>query len=868
MRFPLLWVASALAAGVFLHGAVTLSFAVVFSAAALFFLMALAFCRNNLLRFGWWCSLAAWVLLGLACSALQVAALPRTHVTRLFDQGRVTAKDTLRWSGRLRSDPLQMPGSLRYEIQLEQVELGGQPLAVNGGLRITYFRDPSQAEEEPAVRAGDPVEVLVRARPPRNFLTPGAFNARAQLARQGIHLSGTLRSLELLRPLPPRPLSLAHRAARIRGDLLAKIETLFQDRPNHAAVLRAILLGDYNFIDHELAETFQKTSAYHVLVISGLHVAALATFVFWLGRRMRFGLAATSLFTLTTLAAFAAIVENRPPILRAVLMMVFILASGLLFRKAHLLNTVGAAGLAILVLQPDALLDSSFQLSFLAGLMIGALGLPLVDRTSASCRGALRHLGDVTRDAGHAPRVAQFRLDLRAFHAWTAAQMPRPLARFAERLVTAPILTALWTWDVMVISTVIQIGMLPVLAHYFHRISLAGPIANVPAALLSAALIPLGLAALVAGSVWNAAGALLALATSCATELLLRSVAWFAQWDHLSYRIPGPPVWLLWACFAALAVLASLVHSSIQRNRRAALWTAAVCAAIPAFAVATYPFPPNLQNGRMEATVLDVGQGDSIFLSFPQGQTMLVDGGGQFGTARARGFRSNPDLGEQVVSPYLWSRGVKRIDVVALSHAHQDHLEGLISVLENFPVRELWLGREIRSEPFARLLQKAAEHGVRVLYRRRGDVFQMGPATGLVLWPEELPATENAGNNDSLVLRLTFGERTFLLPGDIETDVERELFERDDPLSADFLKVPHHGSRTSTTANFALAVLPRVTVMSFSEANPFGHPHPKVIETLGAIGAEAYRTDRDGAVTISTDGKSLKVSAYSHGKKP
>lgn len=862
MRFPLLWIAAAFSAGVYSgSGKISPSF-LLFIVVGVLLLVALLLCRKRRFRTAWCSSLAAWVGLGIACACLESISLPATHVTRLFAGGRITAQDTLRWRGQLRNNPLAMPNGIRYEIDLEQVELSGRPQPVAGGLRVTYFLNTEQPETPPATKAGDSIEVLVRARPPRNFLTPGAFDARGQLARQGTHLTGTLRSFELLRSYPAPSLDFAHRAARFRGDLLQRIEMLFQGEPDHAAVLRAILLGDYNFIDHELAETFQKTSAYHVLVISGLHVAALAAFVFWMGRRLRLSAALSSLLTVAVLFAFVAIVENRPPIQRAALMTVIVLVAGLLFRKTQLLNTVGVAVLVVLAMQPTALFDPSFQLSFLAGLMIGALGLPLLEISSAPLRDALRHISDVTRDARYAPRMAQFRLDIRALRSALAARAPAGSSTFLAEAAVLPLRALLWTWDVLVISTVIQIGMLPVLAGYFHRISWIGPLANIPAAALSAALIPLGLVTLALGSAWTAAGEMLAWLTSLITELLLRSVGWFAQWHGLSYRIPGPPLWLAGGFFVLLAAIAGLLHEKRQAAAGPAAWLA-FALLIPTWAIATFPFAANLPTGRMEATVLDVGQGDSIFLSFPQGRTMLVDGGGQFGTARARGFRNNPDLGEQVVSPYLWSRGVKQIDVVALSHGHQDHLEGLISVLENFAVGELWLGREIRSEAFARLLKKAAERNVRVVYRHRGDSFQFDPVAGLVLWPEPLPPAMNATNNDSLVIRLDFDERAFLLAGDIEADVERELFERDDPLSADFLKVPHHGSRTSTTTNFALAVLPKVAVMSLSEANPFGHPHGQVIETLGALAADSYRTDRDGATTVSTDGKSLRVTSFS-----
>lgn len=877
MRFPLLWIAAALCAGVFLAARAQVSPNVALLGlplAAALLLAAFLFIRARSHRAAWALGLLAWTALGGVAASLHVLDVPKTRVTHFAVHDTFESKDPLRWRGRLRSDPVHLPWGLRYEIELDEVEAAARAHPITGGLRVSYFRNTQQPEREPLLRAGDRVEALVRARAPRNFQNPGAFDARTHLARQGTHLTASLRSLELLQRLESPPPTLAHRSARARGYFLQRIDELFRARPDHAAALRAILLGDYSFIDHDLAETFQKTAAYHVLVISGLHVAALAAFVFWLARRARLPLWATSLLTLAVLGSFVAIVEDRPPIERAALMAVLLLAAGLLFRKVALLNTIGAAVLLMIALRPDSLADPSFQLSFLAGAMIGALALPLVERTSARYRDALAHLTDTTRDDAHAPRIAQFRLDLRALAAWLAQELPMRLQRWAPGVVAAPPRFVFALWDVFLVSTVIQLGMLPLLAHYFHRVSLAGPLANVPAAILSALLVPVGLLALVAATMAPWIASVLAACTSLLTSALLGSVSWFGRWEAASYRVPGPPAWLAILFFISIIATSWVLlrHASTRRlaGGRTAAAPRRAFVTIPGVvslfacttAIAIFPFGPQIARDHFEMTVLDVGQGDSLFLAFPDGRTMLLDGGGQFGAARAGGFRTGLDLGEQVVSPYLWSRGLKRIDVVALSHAHLDHLEGLFAVLENFEAGELWVARDVPSESFAALLRRAQSKGVRVIHKKRGDAFDFGGVSGLVLWPESVSGAEAAFNNDSLVLRFEFGEHSFLLPGDIESEVERELFAREDPLSADVLKVSHHGSRTSTTADFALAVVPRVAVMSLSESNPFGHPHAQVLDLLRAMEAHTLRTDRDGAVTISSDGKLLRVSRF------
>jgi competence protein ComEC len=278
--------------------------------------------------------------------------------------------------------------------------------------------------------------------------------------------------------------------------------------------------------------------------------------------------------------------------------------------------------------------------------------------------------------------------------------------------------------------------------------------------------------------------------------------------------------------------------------------------------VATHPFRPNLTPNLLEITVLDVGQGDSIFAAFPDGRTMLIDGGGQAGAENFGGCHTGIDVGEQVVSPYLWSRGIKRIDVIALTHAHHDHIDGLHAVLDNFAVGQLWLGRDEATAPFEALLEEAKRDGASVVREVAGTSMNLGGVSGRVLWPQDASPVATANNNNSLVLRLTDGSRNFMLSGDIEKKVEGALVSENAPLRADFLKVPHHGSKTSSTEPFLEAVQPKFAVISVGESNSFGHPSPEVIERYNSLGIHAYRTDRDGAVSAWTDGNFLKVQSF------
>ena len=417
-----------------------------------------------------------------------------------------------------------------------------------------------------------------------------------------------------------------------------------------------------------------------------------------------------------------------------------------------------------------------------------------------------------------------------------------PHTRRLPALLVRSVLVAL---ELTLIACVAESVLALPMAMYFHRATVLALPANLAVLPLIALLVPLA----VLTFVLSLASSWLALLPGAMTALLLHGIVagirLLSHLDAAEVRVPGPAGWVALAAVGAWAGCCWLV-----RRGRWQAWLGAL--ALPLITAAVlWPEPPLRHAGALEVTAIDVGQGDSLLAVNPEGSAMLIDAGGPVGGFGQAEVVAGFDVGQQVVSPYLWSRRMRRLDLMVLTHAHTDHMGGMPAVLANFRPRELWVGADPASPLYAALLADAARLGVTVRHVRAGDRIHWGSVEVLVLAPQ--PGYGNAGvprNDDSVVLRMQLGKASALMEGDAERPSEDAMLARGLITPVTLLKVGHHGSRTSSNPEFLDAARPQQAVVSVGNGNTFGHPRGEVIAAFAQRGTRLFRTDQMGLTTF------------------
>ena len=830
---------------------------------------------------------ALWLLLGVWCAEMQPQPAPAPELAALSDGLTRTVEGTVVDAGPVRTELEQnvdesqtTAPSQRIDLRVATIEVvsnesdAQEPAA--GGVRLTV-RWPAAAggpvdaaSGAQAFRCGDRVRAVVRLLRPETYHDPGVWSRADYLLDQGITSAASVTSdrVERLGQAPG-----AFLACRMGGwqhastTRLLALPAAMRNLPaplrlseDDAVMLAAMVAGDRTYLTHVLRVGFERTGSFHMLVVSGFHLGIVAACIFWIARRLRMPRVPATILTIVASFAYALFTGFATPVQRSLWMVSLYLLGRLVYRERNALNTIGFAALCLLVVNPRSLFDSSLQMTLLAVLAIAGIAAPLLQGTIHRYGASTRDLRLVAVDIKLAPRLAEFRV------------MMRMAAERMERAGNGLLAWRVFPWcvrfvirfaELIIVSCVVELAMTLPMAVYFHRITVFALPVNLLILPMLVVLMPAALLTLLLLVVWPAAAVIPAMAVALVMHVGVGLVHLFGSMALGDFRIPNPLLGQSAAFCVLLGAAIVLAHESLVRRARwlrGGAWVALAMAAL----AAVMPRPVEQPKGAMLMEAIDVGQGDSLLIITPDGKTLLVDGGGFGGGPRQAS--QDFDIGEEVVSPALWARGIRHLDVVALSHAHSDHISGLFAVLRNFHPDELWVGNNPRFGAYNALLDEAAALHVRVKSFRAGDAFDFGSTQVNVLAPfrNYLPGPEPT-NNDSLVLHVTYGATSVMLEGDAEAPIEQAML-AEPGVTSTLLKVGHHGSITSTRPEFLARVAPQWAVISSGLHNRYGHPREEVLEELQAAHVRTFRTDINGISCFVLDGKTATGSVGCGGR--
>lgn len=718
--------------------------------------------------------------------------------------------DSVVLTGRVDDAPEESGSSTRFTTDVDSVVAAGDSFAVTGKVRVTVRPSPwvDSIGPFPAIDQGDHVQLRGDLRSAPTQRNPGGFDYAAYLSRRGICCTMYVGRPKNVSVIGQRRNVLTDFVVAGRQHIRQQIAS-YVPTEDGQAVLQALLLGDRSGISEGQRERFATTGLMHLFAVSGLHVFLVGMVFYMLLRPllMRFHLrwrvveVGRAVLTVVLLGFYMILTGARPSVVRAVIMSALFIGGIVFQRSTHPLNTLGVAALVLLSIRPSALVDVGFQLSMTAVGAIVTIHPRLIEWSPSSWRSS--EVGD-------------------------------------------------WLVSMVSVSAAATIGTAPILLYHFGWVSGVGLLLNVIGIPCTGLALSAAIAMVGVGSVWSFGGAAFGSTADLFVEGLLltsrRGAEWFS-WAGL--QMAEPNLWLL----AILAVSAvALAQWSRPRHRWRCVAAALLLATGHVWVGAIGPSA----GPTLDLLFFDVGQGDAALITTPDKRRILVDTGPRYSTGSS--------AASTTILPFFERHGIEHVETVVITHPDEDHLGGLPSILGSVSVGQVvHSGQSVDTDLFKETRRAFDRHNIRHRAVQRGDTLSVDPAMHIeVLGPPQDPVENGieTENGRSVVLRLVFGRVDVLLPGDVETKAEYDLVRAyGAELASRVVKVPHHGSKTSSTERFVRASVDSTSgtrvVLSVGRRNQFGMPHRQVMSRWKKLDTDIYSTAEAGAVWLQSDGRDV-----------